>query len=348
MHIEIQQSTQHVAAARTRKFEPEEIDWILNKQQDRFVLACLRPLQNGGFELDEAGYSKIGNLVEPNVSLKAWIESAKTYKSYLPANLMYLVSDRSLVNNLCGAAPVVASGTLYRTWLRQDYSALTLGSGHLKYYYAMAITMPDSVFTVPTDFPYGNSYDGYKQKPDVVTFLVPWILWNKKNWYWAKFDDLDKPGHYIQVQETVQAVTASLTIDATALTPTSTIGTDTKTLTRHTNTGLETENRLTSSEKIATLNQAAFWRTAYYSPITERTGNILRTYRDESFIVSGTIITYVRKPRPISLSLNSDCEINPDYHQALCDLCVEYLKGRVENKAGKDIVTEDLDSRVVL
>ena len=43
MHIEVNQSLQKMAANKTLKFQPSEIDWVLNKMQLRFVENLLRP-----------------------------------------------------------------------------------------------------------------------------------------------------------------------------------------------------------------------------------------------------------------------------------------------------------------
>ncbi len=346
MHIEVEQSMQHVAAARTRKFLPEEIDWVLTKMQDRFIQSCLKPEEGdtGGFEATQEGYDKIRNLIVANLPITAYIESATTYKCYLPAEYKYLVSNRSMVNYLCGSEPALATDTLRITRLQQTYSGLVLSDPHPKYYYSVIVVMPNKTITIPTDLPYGYTYDGYLQKPDVVNFLTPYLLYKAGTWYWERLDDLYYPGHYLQVQTSAPSA-AVLTIDGSVVTST---GTDTKTLNRHTNAGIDTDNRLTASSMISRLQQNHYYKTSYYSPISELQGTLLRIYRDNSFIVSGAVVSYVRKAQPISLSLNSDCEIDESYHQAICDLTVEYLKGRVENAPGKQIITEDIAARVVI
>lgn len=344
MHIEVEQSMQHVAAARTRKFLPEELDWVLTKMQDRFITGCMRPLPSGGFELDQNGYTKIGHLVMPNVAIDAFIESNTTYKCPLPPDYGYLISNSSLVNPLCSPEqPVVASDTLFITKLRQDFSSLTLGV-HPKYYYEVIVDLPDQTITIPTDLPYSNTYDGYLQKPDVLTFLVDWIVWKAKTWYWEKYDTLYYPGYYIQVQKSSPSA-STLQVDESDVTST---GVSSQVRTRHTNAGVPTNNRLVSSADIPRLQQDNYYKTSFYSPISELSGQVLRIYRSNSFIVSGAVITYVRKAQPISLSLGSDSELSSLYHQAICDLAVEYLKGRVENPQGKQIITEDIAARVTI
>lgn len=46
-HIELNQSLQKIAANTTRKFLSEELDWVINKMQDRFIQNKLQPMVKG-------------------------------------------------------------------------------------------------------------------------------------------------------------------------------------------------------------------------------------------------------------------------------------------------------------
>ena len=123
----------------------------------------------------------------------------------------------------------------------------------------------------------------------------------------------------------------------------------TKALTYHSGTGVRKNNRLSPTDIIPSLNQSAHYKSSHYSPISELEGSNLIIHRDNSFTVTGVGISYIRNPQPISLSLNSDCELAGEAtHQAICDLATEYLKGTVQNPEGTQIKKVDIAERVIL
>jgi len=345
MHIELDQSTQVVAANRTRKWYPEEKDWVLNKIQEQFIRSKLRPLKDregkltGGFELDQAGTDDIRMLLSINVPLKAYIQDNERYKCYLPADYAYLVGDGSRTSLLCGAAPAVSNETLYISFLQQQRSALSSGP----YYATESISMPNTTLTLPNDMPYGNTYTGYADKND-IDFLVPWILW-KGGWRWERFDNFYKPSSYIWVQSSNPSIPAII-VDGNAATVEST---STMAMSYHTASGSKlVNNRLSSSDTIRSLRQASFYKTAAYSPLSELEKDILWVYRDDNFIVSAVEISYIRKPRPIDISLNSNCELAEGTHRIICDLAAEYLQGRAKDLQGREVSEAQLTKRIVL
>lgn len=341
MHIEVEQSVAVVAANRTRKYLPEEIDWVLNKQMGRFIQSRLKPRKDsGGFEIDQVGADSIRNLIT-NTDIVPYIIDPLTYKCFFPPDYAYLISDSSFTTLNCGRPdPALISNTLFITNQRQERSALSAPP----YYANMQLVMPNGSVIIPTALPYGNSFAGYQDIND-VSFLVPWICYEGEL-YWERFDDIYLPGRYIYVGLTAPAGSIFIIVDGTSSFENST---STKAFFTHTaGPGKERSNRLTASSLVSDLQQAAFYKTTYYSPISELENNTLKVYRDNSFTVSNVSITYVRKPQPISLYLNTDCEINPLFHQTICDLAVEYLKGRLNDPEGTNLARADIMERVAL
>lgn len=355
MHIDIQQSTQLVAANLTRKWYPEEIDWVLNKIQERVIRQQLRPRKDalgnltGGFELDQAGADAIRMLVVTNAPLVPYIVDSRRYKCFLPSNYSYLLNDGSNTKMICDATveEPTASHTHFRTAMRQEQCPVDAAP----HYATMQLQMPDQTLTIPDDLPAFNDYAGYPEQKD-ISFLIPWILW-KTGWYWERYDDLYKPSWYIQVQNTTPG-TAAIVIEGVDINDTP-AGDDfiapvttTKVYNYHTAAGNPVNNRLCATDIIRNLNQSSFFKTAYYSPITELSDNLLWVYRDSSFIVSGVEISYIRKPQPISLSLNTDCELAEGVHRLICDQAVEYMQARVKDIQGTNLSEADLTKRIIL
>ena len=71
-------------------------------------------------------------------------------------------------------------------------------------------------------------------------------------------------------------------------------------------------NRLTASNVSAGLLEVAFYGTQAEFPISQMMPSSLYVYPNKTFIVTNTVISYVRKPRKMSLILGVDCELSPD------------------------------------
>lgn len=354
MHIDLDQSTQLVAANRTRKWYPEEKDWVLNKIMERFIRQQLRPRKDalgnitGGFELDQAGSDAIRMLVVTNAALTPYIVDNKRYKCFLPADYSYLLSDGSDTKLICDATveEPTASHTHFRTAMRQEQCPIDV----LPHYGTMILQMPDKTVTIPDDLPPFNDYVGYREQKD-ISLLVPWILW-KSGWYWERYDELYKPGWYIQVQNSTPS-TATISIEGVTINDPGGVDyadpvTSTKTYSYHTAAGNSVNNRLLATDIVRQMNQSSFFKTAYYSPITELENNLLWVYRDNSFIVSGVSISYIRKPQPISLSLNTDCELAEGVHRVILEQAVEYMQNRTKDLQGVQLSEADMAKRIVL
>jgi hypothetical protein len=58
----------------------------------------------------------------------------------------------------------------------------------------------------------------------------------------------------------------------------------------------------------------------------------LKVYSHPSYIVNKASITYVRKPARISLSLQRNCELAPEFHQQIVDRAIALAAGAVEQQ----------------
>lgn len=341
MHIELEQGLSQVGAYRNLKYRPEELDLVLNKQEERFIQSCLKPKTDGsgGFEIDQYSTDKIRTLLK-TIDLVPYY-SPRWYECYLPYDYAYLVSDASMTMDLCGSPlPVGQDGTLYIYTLRQERSALDEGP----YYVQDVIRLKGSQVSIPEDLNLGSTYSGFPKKQD-IQFLVPYITWAGKFW-WEKFWDYYYPDCYIIVSPVeLPDLEVSCTVDGTT---TSTIQAVTRAVKTYPGALKLVDNRLTPSFRINKVNTTEFYKSSHYSPVSELSGNILKIHHDNSFIVSSVGLTYVRKPRPISLSLNSNSELPDEFHRTIVDLSVEHIKGRLENQAGQQLAEKDIEKRVTL
>lgn len=350
MHIELNQSLQKVAANKTRKYLSEELDWVLNKIQNRFIQSKLKPKKGGAFTVEQIELDAIRPLLTQK-KLPAYIDPNFTnrYEVYLPTDYAYLISDSSYVSDMCGmqSAPVELTKQLFITWLKQVYTTKPSSPFYETVLLNIDIT---NTISIPGGLPYTNTYTGFSRKED-ISFLTSWIV-NQGNTFnsiqcgFERYGKRYKPQHYVLVSQDHQ-IQATLEYDGT---PVTAVSTETLNVKQHqslTNENI-TSNRLETSEIIPQILDVAFYKPSVRSPVSELIGNVLYIYRDDNFTVNSSLITYVRKPQPVSLALGSDCELAPEFHQTICDLAVEYIKNRLENAQGYQIVERDNEQRVIL
>lgn len=346
-HIDFNQSYNQVASNKSLKFLPEEIDWMLNKGQDRFIKLKMKPKidergrPSGGFEVSQLDADAIRTLIVSSYDLVPYIDQDnRRYRCFLPPDYSYLLSDWSYTTLLCGKIPKVTTETMFITALRQDQSTLLVP----KYYGNMQVQLGGKVVTIPNDLPYGNKYSGFDSLTD-VSFIRPFISLAGQ-WYWERFDGNYYPSYYINATTSPQgSLPPFIQVDGVT-----TMNTKTKSysVTRHSDIGSYYDNRLSATDNISGMNSTEFIKASYYSPISELSNGILYVYFDSSYTVSNVGISYIRKPQPISLYLNTDCELPEEFHRTIVDLAVEYAKGRVENFQGYQQTKADNDNRVVI
>lgn len=346
MHIEVNQSVQKLAANRTRKIFDDEIDWVLNKQVHRFIQDRLKPrTDSDGFEIDQMGVDAMRNLVVSMRECTAYIDTPSRYKVPLPADYKYMLSDASYAVNLCNAPaldPIPV--TLPISTIKQVYST----KGAPMYYESMALALNGNTFLIPSQLPLTNKYLGYQSKQD-VSFLIPYILDRYRklgfNLYWEKYGTFYYPSTYILVGAAGQTLALpSMILDGAGVTQRTTTS-ETLSIAPGT-TDVLVDNRLTRSDRVHSLLSTAYFKTNVLSPISEMDGSYLYVYTDKTFIVNKVSLTYVRKVRPISLALGSDCELTEEFHQTICDRASEYILGRLQ--AGTESIIKDNERRVIL
>lgn len=328
MHIEIKQSSQNISANVNRKLLPDEIDWLLNKIQERFIQSKVKSKKDGsgGFQVDQVDTDAIRQLIVSNKVLKHFNGTDdNSFSAHLPADYSYLISDDSKTLQLCNIdTPSVetitesivvipfTSGKSSAKYFATAVISLTSTSG------VTSITLADLVTLFQVTF------DGLNSKTEAYTLrdALLWYIRYVKNIevYWQNYADVYAPNSFIFVGYSA----GSIIVDSQA----SVAGTvKSVSYSRFQSTsGNWVANRLTSSDKLSSLLVTPFIKPSYKTPISELAGKELNVYGDVGFLVTGVRIDYVRKPRRINLTLGQDCELSEEFHQAICDLTVEYFK----------------------
>lgn len=348
MHIEVNQGLQKVAANTTRKFLTEEIDWVLNKIQDRFIRSCLRPVElekfNGRYTfVDQIRADSIKTLVVSNLQLPAYGDPywSTRQKAILPKDYTYLLSDTSEIALLCAKPLTIADTTSTLTLLK----LVKTNASNAPYYASGVLDINGTILNIPADLGMLATYAGFEAKEEVV-LLVDYILnyfWKKGiEVYWEKYGEVHSQGNFI----IPSASSASITWDSIVVTSTSTQNYVHRVLNANGVATLTADNRLMPSAEISTYLNTPFFGTSSKGLISELSTNLLYIYRDNNCTVKSVRISYIRKPQPISLLLGSDCELSSQVHQLICDLTVEYLKKVIESPTA-NLKTQDLETRVI-
>ena len=81
-----------------------------------------------------------------------------------------------------------------------------------------------------------------------------------------------------------------------------------------------TLNKFVQQDDIAKLLTDPFNTTKYTSPLTTIRNYYIDIYTSDIFIIQKVKITYIRKPREISLSLGVSCELPIHAHQEIVDM----------------------------
>lgn len=67
----------------------------------------------------------------------------------------------------------------------------------------------------------------------------------------------------------------------------------------------------------------------------------LNMYSDGTFMIQSAQISYIRRPRPMSLLLNQGCELSESLHRKICDNAITYLLAITSRQNYQQAVMED-------
>ena len=336
MVISVQLETKTLSANRNRKLLDPEIEWLLNKVQARYIKSCLVAKKDGsgGFEINQLYTDAIRMLLSTR-QLYAAAQPDNTYMAFLPADYAYLISDDSQVVRVCATAPVLVPLTTTLLAIPMPLSSRT----DPKFYQTVVLNYGTAVALADIATANLVTYQGFSSNVEyyVVVDSLLWWMRNrlKVDVYWERYLDTYRPKTFLFPAKT----TGSGSLDGASLTGTLIDGLP---VLNSYNEPLAvwSPNRLSPSTKISSLNAAPYYKSAWQSPISELSAGYLKVYGDDRFIVNKVSVTYVRKPRRMSLILGCDCELAEEFHGTLCDLTVEFFKGML-NDPGWEIKLKD-------
>lgn len=312
MHISIQQDLQKVNSAVFDYFLPEEIDLILNKQQIRFIRNQFSsnpvPGDNGYFENSLASVSDLASLIKKQTIL------VNDNTALLPPDFYYYLQSESKVVKCISKNPNVGRKEILVSMIDLSMSLKDVISSE------ESIVINNEGIKIEKSYPSMNIWDFIEiLKNDLNKELNQYNIYV----YWEKAGIVNKRNSliFVDYNKTTKFQINNYPSDQLIFVNNYVIIPDDSVITT-------SSNRLIRNERILDVMADSFKRGTAKSPALTLTDNFLNVHKkeDKSYIVKEIMLTYIRKPLPMSLSLSYNCELPEIVHQKICDMTTDYIK----------------------
>ncbi len=364
MHLAIQQGVDKINSLQADMLLQEEIDIELNKSQIKFINTKYgkNNKYQKGFEESQKRIDDLRTLVteyenpttfKEQYSENFWVDSFR-----LPNDYMYLVNQRSdvfinkckLINwNLQESDPISYFTLNFNTFfcnneggnstdfitgalMVADPDDNTLGHSVL-WLNLLNFQYPADIESVRLDIlDYGNN--------TAVGFQV----------YWEQYGELNYPGQFIVIVDTsihdwfnwdasvtngvsgsnlqTQMIGGGTDVEVVAYAQyiETAFGNRRDPVSRgDTITRVTSPNKFVQHDDITTLLDDPFNTTKYTKPLFTIRNHYIDLYTSDIFIIDKVKITYIRKPKEISLSLGVNCELPEHSHHEIVDMTVSSI-----------------------
>jgi hypothetical protein len=365
MHIAISQGVDKINSLQADMLLPQEIDIELNKAQTRFINTKYggNNAYRQGFEQSQKRIDDLRSLVreytapttyKEQYNNNIWIDQFK-----LPRDYLYLVNQRSEImrSRFCDPLTYTYSNIDPISYIVIPFENLHNGTDFISNLELVA-DPSDGTLGQVTMLP-GIAWGGYTYPADVINLQNDIEL--QVNWgagfefYWEEYGNIHVPNSFIVIVDDsvhtffnwdssiTNGVSGSNLITTAVGTFTTSTGLDdsintlaygqytsdalgTKRISDDINTTRDyTLNKYVQHDDIAKLLQDPFNTTKYTAPLTTVRGKYIDIYTNAIFIIDKLKITYIRKPREISLPLGISCELPDHCHQEIVDMVVSSI-----------------------
>lgn len=328
MHIAIDLELNKINSNLYDIFLPQEKDYFLNRAQERFVkqryTAISNPKQRG-FEMSQKRIDDLRTLLVPNYYDKVYQLSSTDFdfstkgRFYFPDDYLFLTSNRSKVyTNDCGTITQNTSTESFNVALVNIPNTTTNYAG------LSIIVDGNNIFNVSTN-PEIASYTT-EDKSLLIDLILNTLTVNNWNFY-SSFKNLssDIVG--------VKTTSGSIVVTLGELS----VGYDTsvKTYTYFTASGgsdLVVPNRFIQQDDVYIVQQDPFNKTSVNDgPLCIIHNNSIDVFFEPNkFIVKEIAISYIRKPKLMSLSNNQSCELAEHTHAEILRDAVNLMLENIE------------------
>jgi len=355
MHLAIQQGVDKINSLQADMLLSEEIDIELNKSMSRFLNTKYGKGNKYGKGFEE-GQKRIDDLRSLVTEYSAPVTFKEKYNNNiwidtfrLPTDYLYLVNQRSeiFVYN-CERIRYTINDAYAASYFVMPLSALHNGTE-----LADALVVMADVNNTSAGFTFIAGLWPYNNYPADIPHLVDYLL-DSSNWgsgidiYWEGYGNIQHPNSFIVFVD--PAIHTWLNWDSSVgLQSTLVAGyinnndysdptlnkyvylqhTDSVYGAKRLPVGEVTKeftlNKFIQQDDIFKLLDDPFNTTKHTAPLTTVRGDYIDIYTNDIFIIDKVKITYIRKPKEISLSLGISCELPTHTHQEIVDRTVSSI-----------------------
>tara|TARA_R110001583_G_scaffold26456_1_gene95156 strand:+ start:1142 stop:2305 length:1164 start_codon:yes stop_codon:yes gene_type:complete len=362
MHTATSQGVDKINSLQADMLLPQEIDIEINKAQIKFINTKYTGNNafRQGFEQSQKRIDDLRSLVReyaaPVTFKEQYNNNIWVDQFQLPTDYMYLVNQRSeLFMDDCKPMTYNYSNYDPVSYIVIPFSNFHNGTNFLSNLELVADPL-DGLLGQVTMLP-GIIWGGYTYPADVVNLQTD--IATPANWgagfefYWEQYGNINVPNSFIViVDESVHtffnwdsSITNSIsgtnliTTAVGSFTASTGLNDSINTLAygQYTETALGLKripeggtreyslNKFIQQDDIAKLLDDPFNTTKYTAPLTTIRGRYIDVYTNAIFIIDKLKITYIRKPRDISLPLGISCELPEHTHQEIVDMTVSSI-----------------------
>mgnify|MGYP003123982132 FL=1 len=362
MHIAVQQGVDKINSLQADSLLSEEIDIELNKNMFRFINTKYgrNNMYRKGFEESQKRIDDLRTLVreyEAPVTFKEQLKPKIFVDTFqLPVDYMYLVNQMSKIwINNCKPISFELVNPPAVSFFTLDLNNFVLNNAaNNSTAFITAIDMvADITGADPTSAVVWNPSPDFvatgwtpESYPANVQAVIQDILDHPGpgfEIYWEEYETLNFPGQFIVVVDTDQH--DWFNFDLSAGNVSHIVGTPIATATAPTaqaaqvvdityaerrepidfSKRIQEGNRFSQQDDIFALLNDPFNTTKHTSPLTTIRGRSIDVYTSDIFIIDTLKITYIRKPKEISLSLGINCELPEHTHQEIVAMTVSSI-----------------------
>lgn len=359
MHIAVQQGVDKINSLQADSLLSEEIDLELNKNMFRFINAKYgrNNIYRKGFEESQKRIDDLRTLVreyEASTSFKEQLQKNIFVDTFtIPTDYMYLVNQvsRVYINN-CKTIEYSLVNLPSVSYFVVDFNNFMVTSDsngqNSAFIESMQMVKGNKsavVWSASANLKsFGWTPSSY---PANIEALKQDILNNPGigfTIYWEEYETLYEPGSFIVVVDTVthdwfewdpspgplsvlegspylgDGITRTVPTDLNGQVLDASYSEKREPISY---SDLLTQgNRFSQQDDIFTLLNDPFNTTKHTSPLTTMRGRSIDIYTNDIFIIDSVKITYIRKPKEISLSLGVNCELPEHTHQEIVAMTV--------------------------
>lgn len=311
-------------------FLPEEIDAFINQAQAVFIKERYSPKSNSkkeGFEMSQKRIDDLRRCVVSNLTLNLYKSNDPTIVyATLPSNYQFLTSGKTtLYLDCCGGAINYSTTTVTSTIGLIPFnpsSDVDTGITDFSHFTLTSNSNPILDTTNFSNYIYPGQRDDFAEL--VVASLLPQYT-SSYSLYYEVYQGNYYPNKLIVVQNSTSApapvynfynppsnqTVSWFTISNDVYTPVSG------------GTNQTSFNQYTQEDLIDMDNP--FKKTSTDQTIINITGQQINIYLSENIIAQNTNISYLRRPKRVSLLLQQDCELADHTHLEIVSMAVSHI-----------------------